>query len=201
MYTDRKDINKIAEGFLDGLTLEEVIAKTRTSHENKNNILEKLLKDAESNGNKLIEGENLSLTYDMLFKAIKIYRRKCYELAGVLRSVCFSEKVPSEFVTYFDLQIVGDKVLTRDVNRLLIPLKTNLKLLSDAIEKLQDIESYVIVDNRLLKGKKLPRASLFNTPRNSSDEFVELTQGNIERIKERRNRAKEIVSAKMNMDI
>lgn len=201
MYTKRFDINKMAEEYLDGKTFVEIIFNVKDSKENKNEILEEVIKSSKEQNARLIDENYLSLTYDMLFKAIKIYRRKCYDLAGVLRNLSSDDVVCEDFVKYFDIKLDGDNVLTRDVKRLLIPLKKNLELLDETINQIKNVETYCRVDERLMKGKKLPRASLFRSSTNNSDEYVALTHGVVERIVERREKAaKKILEETLNKD-
>ena len=197
MYTNRKDIYKLSEEFLNGVSLLDIIYQTRVSRENKNEIIEAVVLEGEKQGITLIDVDNVSVTYDMLFKAVKVYRRKCYELAGVLRQLAEGEQINSVVLEYFDLDVKKSKVLTRDFKRLLVPLKKNYELLQEALCKVKDVELYSKLDEKLLKGKKKPRASLMKDSQHRSDEFVDLTQGNIERIIERRTKIKERIYSEM----
>lgn len=198
MYTNKKDIYRLSEEYLGGISLNDIIHQTRGSRENKNSIIEEIIKEADAGDIKLIDVDNISLTYDMLFKSVKTYRRKCFELAGVLRQLAEDKTINNEVLEYFDIEVKGEQVLTRDFKRLLVPLKKNYELLTGALEKLRNVELYSKLDLKLLKGKRKPKASLFKDSTHKSEEFIDLTQGNIDRIIERRTKIKERIYSEMN---
>lgn len=91
-------------------------------------------------------------------------------------------RINQTIIEMYDITLQGEKVLTSDLNRILIPLKRNFELMGETKAKLEDLETYTHIDEKLIQGKKRPNSSMINRSSKPSDEAVAMTPGYIKRI-------------------
>ncbi len=162
MWTKLTDVTNFANYYLKDVTIDEIIsfftnAKIEISKEE-------------------IE-ECFHSNYEVYVKSLKIYNQKIHKFIKILTLIQVG-KIGEFLIEEFDLTIENDKILTRDLIRILKPLKKNYQLAVELHIKANDKSTYLKENTAPITGRlksKIPNSSIVNSLTSHSDEKMELT--------------------------
>ena len=167
MWTKQTEILNFSKDFLDGVCVEEVLMVLKSL---KISIsTEEIQKRIES---KTGQTQNSAITYivneeALMFnkKALSIHVNKGVVMCNILLAMSQDFSMVSNAILRLDLHVENDCVETKDLVRILKPLKANFMLAKEICEVGNSAELYVATkefSNVKKKKKHLPKTSIFS---------------------------------------
>ena len=209
MWTKQSEIFDFCKNYLDGMSLDELLktlSKLKINVE-KNDVLNVIV-EMEAGLVKPFNFRKANVQYEnkkyefneeeyvFVTKSFSVYKRNCSAMATMLYALSQDFGKVKKMIECLDLTVEQDEILTKDLLRILKPLKKNYELVNLFCEKGNDPLIYVKEENSTTKTKKkkLPTAGLLDMNMiKPNDELIQMTEKQRkQRIEMKKNLRKQI---------
>ena len=190
MWTKQSEIFDFCKNYLDDVSLDDLLkslSKLKINIE-KNDVLnvisemEKGLIEPVNFRKANVQYENKKYEFNeeeyvFVTKSFSVYKRNCSAMATILYALSQDFWKARRMIECLDLTVEQDEILTKDLLRILKPLKKNYELVNLFCEKGNDPLIYVKEENSTTKKKKLPTAGLLDmNMAKPNGELIQMTE-------------------------
>ena len=192
MWTKQGEIFDFCKNYLDDVSLDDLLkslSKLKINVE-KNDVMnvisemEKGLFEPVNFRKANVQYENKKYEFNeeeyvFVTKSLSVYKRNCSAMATILYALSQDFEKARKMIECLDLTVEQDEILTKDLLRILKPLKKNYELVNLFCEKGNNPLIYVKQENSTTKTKKkkLPTAGLLDMNIiKPNDELIQMTE-------------------------